>query len=150
ARGGSGTCARPYARRRQRLRRAAAAPAPAARRPAVVTGAVAAPAQRLVGARVARKEDLPLLTGTARFVGDVERPGMVHAVFVRSPLAHARISALDVEAARAAPGVVDVVTAADLPEALAPIPIRMFSRPGLERFLQWPLARDIVRYSGDP
>ena len=115
-----------------------------------MTGAVAAPAQRLVGARIARKEDLPLLRGTARFVGDVERSGMVHAFFVRSPLAHARISGLDVEAARAAPGVVDVVTAVDLPETLAPIPIRMFSRPGLERFLQWPLARDSVRYSGDP
>jgi carbon-monoxide dehydrogenase large subunit len=115
-----------------------------------VTAAVAAPAGRLVGAPVARKEDLPLLTGTARFVGDVDRPEMVHAVFVRSPAAHARIAALATEAARAAPGVVDVVTAADLPDTLAPIPIRMFSGPGLERFLQWPLARDVVRYSGDP
>ena len=112
--------------------------------------AAVAPARRLIGARVARKEDLPLLTGTARFVGDVERAGMVHAVFVRSPVAHARIAALDVEPARSAPGVVGVLTAADLPETLSPIPIRMFSRPGLERFLQWPLARDTVRYSGDP
>ena len=107
-------------------------------------------AGRLVGAPVARKEDRPLLTGSARFVGDVDRPGMLHAAFVRSPAAHARIRSISVDAARAAAGVADVLTAADLPEDLSPIPIRMFSQPGLERFLQWPLAAGTVRYSGDP
>jgi len=103
-----------------------------------------------VGASLLRKEDLPLLTGRARFVDDVERPGMVHAAIVRSPLAHARISAPDVAAARALPGVVDVVTAADLPGGGPEIPMRMFRHAGMEDFLQRPLAADVVRYSGEP
>ncbi|HZQ03568.1 MAG TPA: xanthine dehydrogenase family protein molybdopterin-binding subunit [Gaiellaceae bacterium] len=97
-----------------------------------------------------RKEDLPHLTGTARFVGDVELPGMLHARIVRSPLAHARISSIGTGEALAQPGVAAVLTADDLPPATPPIPTRMFSQPGLERFLQQPLARDTVRYSGEP
>jgi carbon-monoxide dehydrogenase large subunit len=116
-----------------------------------MTMAVEAPAApRLIGSRVARKEDRPLLTGSARFVGDVDRPGMLHASFVRSPAAHARIRSIAVVVARGAAGVADVVTAADLPKTLQPIPMRMFSQPGLEPFLQWPLAVDTVRYSGEP
>lgn len=69
---------------------------------------------RWIGATRRRVEDRPLLTGRGRFTGDVARPGTLHVWFVRSPHAHARITALDVAAAAASPGVVRVVTAEDV------------------------------------
>src|SRR5437764_10575653 len=101
----------------------------AASQPGPVTG-------DLVGQSVLRKEDLPLLTGTACFIDDIHRPGMLHAAVLRSPHAHARLLDIDPRAARAAPGVTGVVTAADLPDRGPEIPMRMFRRPGMERFLQ--------------
>jgi CO/xanthine dehydrogenase Mo-binding subunit len=103
----------------------------------------------VIGQSVLRTEDRPLLTGAAQFVDDLHLPGSAYATVLRSPHAHAAIRSIDVGAARAHPGVVDVLTAADLPES-ARIPMRMHSLPGMERFLQSPLARDKVRYSGDP
>jgi aerobic carbon-monoxide dehydrogenase large subunit len=99
---------------------------------------------------VLRKEDHRLLTGVACFVDDLHRPRMLHATVLRSTQGHARIAALDVAAARAHPGVVDVLTAGDLPPATPRIPMRMFRRDGMERFLQPPLAGGVVRYSGEP
>src|SRR6202035_3055016 len=78
---------------------------------------------RQFGARVPRVEDPALLTGRARFVDDVKLPGMLHAAFVRSPHAHARIGAIDTAAALAMPGVHAVLTAADMPGRLATDPI---------------------------
>ena len=69
------------------------------------------------GARVARLEDPALLTGRGRFVDDIKLPGTLHACFVRSPHAHARIRSIDAAAARAMPGVHAVLTADDLPRA---------------------------------
>jgi CO/xanthine dehydrogenase Mo-binding subunit len=103
-----------------------------------------------IGQSVLRKEDLPLLTGTACFVDDIHRPGMIHAVVLRSPHAHARVLGIDPRKARTAPGVTAVVTAADLPGGGPEIPMRMFRRPGMERFLQPTLAGRTVRYSGEP
>ena len=103
-----------------------------------------------IGASLPRKEDGPLLRGIAPFADDVAGAGALHAHVVRSPVAHGRISSLDVAAARGAPGVRLVVTAADLPRAQRPIPMRMFPNPSLDPFLQPPLARDAVRYSGEP
>jgi aerobic carbon-monoxide dehydrogenase large subunit len=71
---------------------------------------------RYFGQPVPRNEDARLLTGRALFVDDVELPGMLHAAFVRSPHAHARIRAIDVAAASKAPGVVGIVTGKDLAE----------------------------------
>jgi aerobic carbon-monoxide dehydrogenase large subunit len=68
----------------------------------------------LVGTPVARREDQRLLTGDARFIADLDLPGCLSVTYVTSPLAHAGIRSVDVDAARSAPGVVDVVTAADL------------------------------------
>jgi carbon-monoxide dehydrogenase large subunit len=68
----------------------------------------------LVGTPVARREDHRLLTGDARFIADLDLPGCLSATYVTSPVAHAVIRSVDVDAARSAPGVVDVVTAADL------------------------------------
>ena len=63
-----------------------------------------------------RFEDRRLLLGQGRFVGDLAGAGYdgLHAAFVRSPFAHVRIVSMDVAAARAAPSVVGIVTAADL------------------------------------
>ena len=107
-----------------------------------------------VGRSPPRNEDARLLTGTALFVDDVELPGMLHAAFLRSDHAHARIRSIDAGAARARPGVHAVYTAADLgdywkpgPLLVAPVPV-----PGLvfNQATQVPLARDKVRHCGEP
>ncbi|MGH9231189.1 MAG: xanthine dehydrogenase family protein molybdopterin-binding subunit [Acidimicrobiales bacterium] len=68
----------------------------------------------LVGTPVARREDHRLLTGDARFVADLDLPGCLSVTYVTSPVAHAVIRSVDADAARSTPGVVDVVTAADV------------------------------------
>jgi len=68
---------------------------------------------RQFGARVPRVEDPALLTGRARFVDDVKLPGTLHAAFVRSPHAHARLIAIRTEKAAALPGVKAIITGAD-------------------------------------
>jgi carbon-monoxide dehydrogenase large subunit len=103
-----------------------------------------------VGAPVRRSEDLRLVTGRGRYVADITVPGQCHAVVVRSDVAHARVIRIDTEAARRAPGVVAVLTFADLGDLGSPIPIRIAPLPGFERYLQMPLARDRVRYVGEP
>ena len=103
----------------------------------------------VIGRSVLRKEDGPLLTGSACFVDDHHLPGAAHAAILRSPHAHAAIASLDARRARELPEVLDVLTAADVPEEVR-IPIRMHSQPGMDRYLQPPLARDQVRYSGEP
>jgi aerobic carbon-monoxide dehydrogenase large subunit len=68
----------------------------------------------LVGTPVARREDRRLLTGGARFVADLDLPGCLSVTYVTASVAHAVIRSVDTDAARSTPGVVDVVTAADL------------------------------------
>ncbi|MCZ6563824.1 MAG: xanthine dehydrogenase family protein molybdopterin-binding subunit, partial [Deltaproteobacteria bacterium] len=102
-----------------------------------------------IGARVKRTEDLRLLRGVGRFVGDIRRVGMLHAAILRSPCAHARILKVDTEAATKMAGVVAVLTFADM-AGVKQIPMRMGKVEGLERSLQYPLARDKVRYVGEP
>jgi carbon-monoxide dehydrogenase large subunit len=97
-----------------------------------------------------RKEDPPLLRGEAGFVDDLHDADALHAAILRSPVGHARLGRIDPAAARELDGVVDVITADDLPEGGPKIPMRMFKREGMERFLQRPLATDKVRYSGEP
>src|SRR5215831_13735270 len=77
------------------------------------------------GARVLRLEDPVLLTGHGRFVGDMTLPGMLHASFVRSPHAHAKIRSVDASAPRTMPGVHAVLTAQDLPAHMASTQIPM-------------------------
>ena len=103
-----------------------------------------------IGASPLRKEDWPLLRGEGTFIADFKRPDMVHALVVRSPFAHARFTHIDASEARESPGVIDVITAADLPDRGRPIPTRMFKDAGADRFLQKPLADGEVRYSGEP
>ena len=67
-----------------------------------------------IGQSITRREDLRLLTGQGQYVDDLRLPGQVHVVFVRSPHAHARVLAVDVADAKTAPGVIDVITGAEL------------------------------------
>ena len=106
--------------------------------------------ERLVGAPVRRSEDLRLVTGRGRFVADLMLPAQCHAVVVRSEVAHARLARIDTDAARRSPGVLAVLTFADLGDLGSPIPIRIAPLPGFERYLQMPLANDRVRYAGEP
>ena len=106
--------------------------------------------QQYIGASITRKEDERFLTGRATFADDVKLPGMLHAAFVRSPHAHARIVAIDSTAALAIPGVVAIFTYEDIAGLAKPIPVRLYPLPSLEPFLQYPLAQDKVRYVGDP
>ena len=102
------------------------------------------------GARVARLEDPALLTGRGRFVDDIKLPGMLHACFVRSPHAHARIRSIDAAAARAMPGVHAVLTADDLPPRMATGQIPMLvPNPSIKTpRTQLALARHEVCYVG--
>jgi aerobic carbon-monoxide dehydrogenase large subunit len=109
-------------------------------------------AERYTGASIKRSEDPRILTGAGRYVDDIKLPGMLHAAFVRSPLAHARVLSVDVSAARALPGVVAVFTGAELEEMTVPGP------DALMALLSWAgptpefslLATDKVRFAGDP
>lgn len=101
-----------------------------------------------VGRSILRVEDQRLLTGTGRFGADFERRGQLHAHIVRSDVSHGILRGIDASAAEQRAGVVRVITAADIPEVN--VPIRLFPTPNAERALQPPLARERVRYVGDP
>ena len=106
--------------------------------------------QAYIGAPIRRREDVRFLTGTARFIGDVKLPQMLHAAILRSVHAHARIKSIETAEARAIPGVAEVITFEDIARGAGFIPIRMYPLPGLERYLQYPLAQDKARYVGEP
>src|ERR1700761_3387094 len=115
-----------------------------------------------IGQPVRRKEDLRLLTGRGRYGDDIVLPDMAHAVFVRSPHAHARIVSIDKRAALASPAVLAVLTGTDyLADGLGPIP----HNPGLSAppdvqartrgmapiaTTHFPLPADKVRHVGEP
>src|SRR5262245_66571959 len=80
-----------------------------------------------VGRSLPRREDHRLLTGRGQFIADLALPHMLHAVFVRSPVAHARIRGVDLSRAAAAPGVACVLSGADLLQLLPPVPDRQRS-----------------------
>ncbi|HKM88736.1 MAG TPA: xanthine dehydrogenase family protein molybdopterin-binding subunit [Xanthobacteraceae bacterium] len=104
------------------------------------------------GARVTRLEDPALLAGRGRFVDDVKLPGMLHACFVRSPYAHARLQSIDVKVAMVMPGVHAVITADDLPDPMRREPMPMLlPNPAIAAVCtQHVLARDEVCYVGQP
>ena len=109
---------------------------------------------KYIGKKFKRNEDPRLLTGNAVFVDDVHLPDMAHAVFMRSPYAHARIRSIDVEQARQVEGVIAVFTAADLGAYWKPAPL-LVPPPPIEGIIfnertQPPLAKDKVRFAGEP
>jgi carbon-monoxide dehydrogenase large subunit len=104
---------------------------------------------RAIGQPLPRKEDHRFLTGQGRYLDDIAVPGALHAHFVRSPHAHARIRSIDVETARRTPGVMRIVTGRDLAEWTTPLrmapPIE-----GLHPVEMTTLPIDKVRFVGDP
>jgi carbon-monoxide dehydrogenase large subunit len=103
------------------------------------------PTGSILGRAVRRTEDPRLLTGAAEFVEDIACPGALHAAFVRSTLAHARIGPVDAGEARAMPGVAGVFAAADL--HLKPF---SFGSSVPEAFTRPVLAHGVVRFAGEP
>jgi aerobic carbon-monoxide dehydrogenase large subunit len=111
-----------------------------------------------VGRSLLRREDHRLLTGQGQFIADLVLPGMLHAVLVRSPVAHARIRSVDLSRAAAGPGVVYALKGTDLQQLLPPVPEGQISLPRKwtsvvqHKFLnpQQPLlAHDKVRHVGE-
>jgi aerobic carbon-monoxide dehydrogenase large subunit len=102
------------------------------------------------GRSVARREDLRLLTGHGHFVADLNPPGTLHAKFLRSTYAHAKITRLDVAAAKKHPGVVAVITAADLIGKVGSIPTAWLIPNSELKTPPYPaLASDVVHYAGE-
>lgn len=104
---------------------------------------------------VLRKEDARFITGSGRYVDDIRVPGELHARFVRSPYAHARIGTIDTSAALEFPGVVAIFTGADMLSAgVGSIPcgwlIRGQHGEPMAEPPRYPLAVDKVRHVGDP
>ena len=111
-------------------------------------------ATRYFGERIKRNEDPRLLTGQGLYVDDVDLPHMLHAAFVRSPYAHARINSIDVSTALERAGVVAIYTAQDLGDYWKPGPL-LVSPPPVKNIVfhertQVPLAKDKVKFAGEP
>ncbi len=102
-----------------------------------------------VGARVLRVEDPRLLRGRGRYLDDVDLPGLLHAAFVRSPFAHAAIRGVDADAARKQPGVVAVLTGADLAATTEAVTASV-ARPEVKDARRDALAVEKARFVGDP
>jgi len=104
----------------------------------------------LIGQPVDRAEDLRFLTGAGKFVDDLRRERMLHAVVLRSAVAHGRIRSLDASAARAITGVHAVITAAEIGETIPLIPLRLANLPEFKAYFQPVIAHEKVRYVGEP
>src|SRR6266852_4725085 len=111
-----------------------------------------------VGRSLPRREDRRLLTGRGLYVADLALPHMLHAAFVRAPVAHARIRSVDLSGAQAAPGVVYAISGLDLARILPPVPDTQLSLPKKwttavqHKFInpqQSLLASDKVRHVGE-
>ena len=107
-------------------------------------------AQRYIGSPIKRSEDTRILTGHGTYVDDIALPGMLHAAFVRSPMAHARITSVETAAAREAPGVVAVVTGEELEATIVPGPTGIAAMMGGGGPKFTTLCTDKVRLVGDP
>jgi aerobic carbon-monoxide dehydrogenase large subunit len=106
-------------------------------------------ANALVGSPIERVEDLRFLRGKGEYVDDVIRPRLLHAVILRSGVAHGRIVAIDAGAALARPGVHAVITAADI-GSVPTIPLRQEQLDAFRPFQQPVIATGTVRYVGEP
>ena len=107
-----------------------------------------------IGQHVTRFEDPRLIQGGGRYTDDIQLPGMVHGIVLRSPHAHAKIKSIDTKAAKQAPGVLGVLTAADVKAAgfrELPVPGGLKRRDGSPQYMpRYPiLVEDTVRWVGD-
>ncbi len=104
----------------------------------------------MIGSRTLRREDARFLTGRGRYLADHDVAGLGHVALWRSPVAHARIRTIDTAAARALPGVIAVVTQADLDAAGARPMTHLLPIPGVQPLSWSVLAQEVVRFVGDP
>ena len=107
-------------------------------------------AGKLLGVSIPRPKAAQLAAGRGRYTDDVRLPGMLHAAFLRSPYAHARIVSADAAAARALPGVAAVLFAADLLAICKPWLTSFPTLPAHRSVPQPPLADDRVMWQGQP
>jgi carbon-monoxide dehydrogenase large subunit len=105
----------------------------------------------MLGQRAKRVEDQRLITGEGRYVDDIKLQSMAHMAILRSPYAHANIRSVDVSLARAMPGVVDVITGADVPYNPLPMAWPAGGSAGLQNNVNTPraLATDSVKWTGE-
>jgi len=107
-----------------------------------------APAAELGKARL-RKEDARLITGQTNWTDNITLPGMLHIAFLRSPHAHARITSVDVSAARSEPGVIAAYSGADFADEQGSLPCAWPVTPDIVIPAHPPMATDEVRYVGE-
>ena len=103
-----------------------------------------------IGKSIPRSDAARLLRGQGRYVDDMQLPRMVHAVFLRSPYAHAKINSIDVSEATQAAGVIAVYTGKDIAKHVEPYIGVLSHLPGLRSPAQYPLAVDVARWQGEP
>src|SRR5258708_32336508 len=95
---------------------------------------------KLVGAEVRRVEDPRVLLGKSRYVDDVQLPGTVAMAFVRSPYAHAKITQVDVSAAKSHPGVLAVLSGEDVASEIPPLRVEYdAARAPRHKSCNWPV-----------
>ena len=104
-----------------------------------------------MGERLARKEDLRLVTGKGKYLADITIPGALHAVFIRSEYAHANIIGIDLAEAESLPGVVAIYTGENIKDLINPMP-QAIVKPNLPAKYPtfWPLAVGKVTFHGEP
>ena len=107
------------------------------------------PVSKLVGTKVKRREDPRLVQGLSHYVDDLRMADVMHAAILRSPHAHARIKGINTDAAQALPGVVTVVTGADIGDSVGSVPCAA-ANPTLRTPPHPVLAQGEVRYVGEP
>ena len=105
----------------------------------------------VLGARIKRVEDPRFITGKGRFLDDIKLPGMTYMAILRSPYAHANIRSIDAAAARALPGVITVLTGADVPYNPLPMAWPAGGSSGVKNNINMPraLATDSVKWTGE-
>lgn len=114
-----------------------------------MTDTVPAAASGLVGQPLRRKEDARLITGQTRWTDNITLPGLLHMAVLRSPIAHAQITRVDVDAALDRPGVIAAFSGADLAAELGSLPCAWPVTPDMVHPDHHPLATDEVRHVGE-
>ena len=107
------------------------------------------PVSKLVGTKVKRREDPRLVQGLSHYVDDLRMADVMQVALLRSPHAHARINGINTDAAAALPGVISVVTGADIGDSVGSIPCAA-ANPTLRTPPHPVLAQEIVRHVGEP
>ena len=103
-----------------------------------------------IGRSVPRERAKKLLEGKGKYVDDILLPRMAHLSYVRSPFAHAKIKSINTENAKKYPGVLNVFTISDIEKVCSPWQGVLGHLGEMRSPTQYPLAKDIVRWQGEP